>query len=57
MAITFVINAFAVIYNVYLKWLEMNNKRDKAEHIDKYMDWFYPSGFVLALLTLIIVFF
>jgi len=57
MAITFVINAFPVIYNVYLKWLEMNNKRDKAEHIDKYMDWFYPSGFVIALIVLILVFF
>ncbi len=57
MAITFVINAIAVIYNVYLKWLEMNNKRDKAEHIDRYMDWFYPSGFVLAFLILILVFF
>ena len=57
MAITFVINAFAVIYNFYLKWLETHDKRGKAEHIDRYMDWFYPSGFVLALFILIMVFF
>jgi hypothetical protein len=56
MAITFIINALVVIYNVYLKWLENKDQRDKAERIDQVADWLYPIGYVV-LFTASVVYF
>jgi hypothetical protein len=48
MAITFVINTLVVLYNVYLKWLEMHEQGQKADRIDRVADWVYPLGYVVS---------
>jgi len=48
MAITFFINTMVVVYNVYLKWLENKEMREKAERIDKFMDWVYPIAYLVS---------
>jgi Neurotransmitter-gated ion-channel ligand binding domain len=47
MAITFAVNTLVVLYNVYLKWLEGHDMRDKADRIDRVADWVYPIGYVV----------
>ncbi len=47
MAITFIVNSLVVIYNVYLKWLEVHDQLEKAERIDRVADWVYPVGYVI----------
>jgi hypothetical protein len=48
MAITFIINTLVVVYNVYLKWLETRDQRERADRIDDVMDWVYPAAFVVS---------
>jgi hypothetical protein len=48
MAITFVINTFVVVLNVYFKYLEMKGQGAKAERIDRPMDYLYPISYVVA---------
>jgi hypothetical protein len=57
MAITFVVNTAVVIYNVYLKWLEVHNRVEKADHIDRYADWIYPLGYLVLFGSTILYFF
>jgi hypothetical protein len=49
---TFVMTAVIFAYNVYLRWLNMNEKKELAERLDNYMIWIYPLtyivGFILA---------
>jgi hypothetical protein len=56
MVITFFINSLVVIYNVYLKWLEINGRMEKAEKIDEYGDWIYPIAYLVAFGIVVIVF-
>jgi hypothetical protein len=57
MAITFVVNTAVVIYNVYLKWLEVHNQVEKADNIDRYADWVYPLGYLVLFGSTILYFF
>ena len=57
MAIMFIINALVIIYNVWLRRLEMNNKVDTVERIDNILDWVYPLIYVVLLGGLVIWFF
>jgi hypothetical protein len=57
MAITFAVNTLVVIYNVYLRWLEVHDQVQKADHIDRYADWIYPIGYLLLFGSTILYFF
>ena len=57
MALMFIINALVIIYNVWLRRLEMNNKVEMVERIDDVLDWVYPLIYVVLLIILIIWFF
>jgi hypothetical protein len=56
MAITFVVNALVVIYNVYLKYLEIHDRNEQAERIDRVADWIYPLGYVVLFGATIVYF-
>jgi len=57
MAIMFIINALVIVYNVWLRRLEMNDKVDMLERIDDVLDWVYPLIYVVLLIALVIWFF
>jgi hypothetical protein len=57
MALMFIINALVIIYNVWLRRLEMNNKIEMVERIDDVLDWVYPLIYVALLIILVIWFF
>lgn len=42
MAIMFIINALVIVYNVWLRRLEMNDRIEMVERIDDVLDWTYP---------------
>jgi hypothetical protein len=42
MAIMFIINALVIVYNVWMRRLEMNDKLEMVERIDDVLDWVYP---------------
>ncbi len=49
MAMIFIVNALVLIYNVYMRRLEMADREEEAERIDNIMDWLYPLLYVVAL--------
>lgn len=53
MAIMFIVNALVIIYNVWLKRLEMNEAAGQADKIDSVMDWVYPLLYLIMLAGLI----
>jgi hypothetical protein len=57
MAIMFIINSLVIIYNVWLRRLEMNEKVEMVERIDDILDWVYPLIYVILLIALTIWFF
>jgi hypothetical protein len=57
MAIMFIINALVIIYNVWLRRLEMNDKVEMVERIDDVFDWVYPLIYVVLIIGLVIWFF
>jgi len=57
MALMFIINALVIIYNVWLRRLEMNNKVEMVERIDDVLDWVYPLIYGVLLIVLVIWFF
>jgi hypothetical protein len=48
MATTFVITGIVVIFNVWLKRLEVTEKESIAQTIDKYSIWLYPILYFAA---------
>lgn len=57
MAIMFVINALVVVYNVWLRRMEMNGEGEKANRIDSVLDWAYPLTYIASLAIVIWYFF
>ncbi len=49
MVVMFVINALVVIYNVWLKRMEMAGQGELADRIDSVLDWVYPLVYLGAL--------
>ncbi|MCJ7443003.1 MAG: hypothetical protein MUO26_00465 [Methanotrichaceae archaeon] len=47
--LTFVLTALIFIYNLSLRLLEIRNKKDLAERIDRTMIWLYPLLYFCAL--------
>ena len=57
MAMIFVINALVVIYNVWLRKLEMAGDEARAERVDSVLDWAYPVAYLSAFGGLYVWFF
>jgi hypothetical protein len=57
MAIMFIINSLVIVYNVWLRRLEMNDKVEMVERIDDVLDWVYPFIYVALFIGLVIWFF
>jgi len=45
---TFIVTALVIMFNVYLKRLEVDNKKSRAQKVDKYMIWLYPIAYFVA---------
>ncbi len=45
---TFVVTALVIVFNVYLKRLEVDGKQNFANRVDKYMIWIYPVAYFVA---------
>jgi hypothetical protein len=57
MVMTFSISTFVIVYNVFLRRLEMNGEEERANRIDNVFDWIYPITIISAMIFLYIVFF
>jgi hypothetical protein len=57
MTITFVVSVLVVLYNVWLKRMEMAGQAAQAERIDSYLDWLYPLAYLVPIGITLWVFF
>ena len=48
MAITFLINTLVVVLNVYFKWLEQKNQREKADRLEAPFNYIYPLAYLVS---------
>jgi hypothetical protein len=48
MAITFTINTLVVVLNVYFKWLEQKDQREKADRLEAPFNYIYPLAYLIA---------
>ena len=48
MAITFMINTLVVVLNVYFKWLEQKDQREKADRLEAPFNYIYPIAYLLS---------
>jgi hypothetical protein len=52
----FVVSGATVIYNLYMKWLATERAKEFAERIDRFMAWFYPLAYIIAVPVIITLF-
>lgn len=45
---TFAINVFVVVYNVVMRRMEINGQRARADRLDRYMIWIYPTSYLVS---------
>ena len=50
-------SVFVVVYNVFLKWLELTKHESRAHRLDRFMIWLYPLGYLLAFGSVALLFF
>jgi Neurotransmitter-gated ion-channel ligand binding domain len=48
MAITFIINTLVVMLNVYFKWLEQKDQREKADRLEAPFNYIYPIAYLVS---------
>ena len=48
MATTFAINTLVVVLNVYFKWLESNDQREKADRLEAPFNYLYPLAYLVS---------
>ena len=53
MLVMFVTNALVVVYNVWLKRMEMNDQAVLADRVDSILDWVYPIAMLLMLVIIV----
>lgn len=57
MAMIFIVNALVLIYNIYMRKIEMAGQTERIEKIDNIMDWLYPVLYLVALGVVYYLFF
>jgi hypothetical protein len=57
MTVTFVVTVLVVLYNVWLKRMEMKGEGERADRIDSYLDWIYPLAYIIPLGIAVWIFF
>ena len=57
MALIFAINALVVLYNVWLRRIEMQGQAERADRIDSYLDWIYPISYLAVVGIVVLMFF
>ncbi len=48
MAITFIINTLVVVLNVYFKYLEQKDQREKADRLEAPFNYIYPLAYLIS---------
>jgi hypothetical protein len=56
MVIMFIVNAMVVIYNVWLKRMDLAGEGERANRIDNHLDWTYPLIYVVSLAAAVVWF-
>jgi hypothetical protein len=57
MAIMFVVNALVVVYNVWLRRMEMRGQEAQADRVDRILDWVYPLAYIVCFGLVVLWFF
>ena len=53
---TFIVTSLVIVFNVYLKRLEVTGKENFALKIDQYMIWVYPLAYIIAFALVTLLF-
>ncbi len=57
MVLTFILSALVVVYNVYLRRLELAGQGELANRIDNVFDWAFPISILVGAVLLYVIFF